>query len=159
MRSKKGQIAIWVILALVLVGAILLFAFMQKKPLAGGAAGFEIEPYIQQCVSQAVNEAVEIMLPQGGFLSPANFRIYNDTNISYLCLHTGFFKPCINQHPMLINEMSREIEGYIKPRVDSCFNSLSKEVDNKNGELTLGEMSFNVSMAPEKIFVNIKRAM
>ena len=157
MRSRKGQIAIWVILAVVLVGAILLFAFVERKPLSGGQEVIEIDSYIEKCVSQSVNEAVEIMLPQGGFLAPKNFKVYNDTNISYLCLHSGYFKPCVNQHPMLVNEMSSEIKGYIKPRVESCFDAISEEIKNRNGELTLGEMSFNVSMAPEKIFVNIKR--
>jgi hypothetical protein len=157
MESKKAQMTIWIIIAIVLVGAILLFFLLERRAPSVGVVGYDIEPYLQSCVSQGVNEAVEIMLPQGGFLAPAKYKVYNDTNVSYLCLHIGYFKPCINQHPMFINEMSNEIYGYILPRVESCFEDVEKEIGKKNGQIELGKMNFSVKMAPGKIIVEIER--
>jgi len=159
-RNKKAQIAIWVILALVLAGGIILFFTLERGPILGaGAAVFNPEQYIEKCTETAVNEAVDLLLPHGGFLEPKNFKVYNGTNISYLCLHSGYFRPCTNQHPMLVNEVSDEIKSYISPRIESCFGNLKNEIEKRDSviELSAAPTEFNVSMAPGKVFVNIAK--
>jgi hypothetical protein len=157
MKNKRGQVAIWVILAIILAAVILLFFLIQRKPIGGAAVEFDIEPYIEKCTTESVNEAIDIMLPQGGFLEPQNYRLFNKTKVAYLCENPGFFKPCTNNHPMLINEMREELRGYITPRVESCFESMKKEAENRNWEVELGEMNLSVAMAPGRVFVNIAR--
>jgi hypothetical protein len=157
-KNKKGQIAIWVILALVLAGGIILFFTLERGPVPGaGAVAFSPEQYIEKCTGDAVNEAVDLLLPHGGFLEPRNFKVYNDTNISYLCLHSGYFRPCTNQHPMLVNEIETGIKTYIAPRIESCFGNLKNEIEKRDSVIELGATSFNVSMAPGKVFVNIAK--
>lgn len=156
-RNKRGQIAIWVIIAVIIIAGITLYFLLEKKPIWGAAAEFDIEPYMESCTTDSVNEAVEIMLPQGGFLEPKNYRLYDKTKIAYLCENPGFFKPCTNQHPMLINEMKEEIRKYITPKVEQCFESMKLEAQKRNWKLELGTMNLSVAMAPDRIFVNILR--
>lgn len=155
--NQRAQIAIWVILALILVAVILLFALVQKMPTATTGVELDVESYLEKCAALGINDAVNLMLPQGGFLSPKNFKLYNNTNVSYLCLHTGYFKPCVNQHPMLITEMNKEIESYIRPRIEKCFEDLKNEAESKGGAVEMGEMNFSIAMAPGKILTNIER--
>ena len=112
---------------------------------------------IEKCVQDSVNAAVERMLPQGGFLNPTSYKIYNDTNVSYICLNKGYFVPCTNQHPMLINEMKNEIYNYINPRVEQCFASMKKEYEKMRWVVELGNMNLTIEMAPGRIFVDIER--
>jgi len=153
--KNKGQIALWVIVAALLVAAILLTYLVQRGPPVIEVKEFGVESYMQGCAIDAVNEAVDKMLPQGGFLAPENYVIYNSTKIEYLCENPGFFKTCRNQHPMLINEMKKEIESYIKPVIKQCFENKKKEIAGKGGTMETGEMNLSVSMAPGRVFVNI----
>lgn len=157
-RNNRGQIAIWVILALVLVGGIIAFFALERGPSTTGEATAEPEQYIGKCVGDAVDEAVGIILPQGGFLNPTNYKTYNYTNISYLCENPGYYEPCYNLHPALVEEMSVEIKNYIAPMVEKCFESLKTESEKRAASVELGEaLAITVSMASDRIFVSIPR--
>jgi len=155
--DKRGQVAIWVIVALVVASGILLYFAFTRLPSLMSKEMFEPQQFIEKCTTQTVNEAADKMLPQGGFLEPTNFKVYKDTKIAYLCLHSGYFKPCVNQHPMFINDMKNEIKTYIQPKIEACFESMKKEITNRQGTIELGDLSIDVSAAPNTIFVDIKR--
>lgn len=161
MKNKNGQIAIWVILALVLVGAVSLFFFFEQRTLRIAESGFEPEQYIEQCTKEATTEVVDILIPRGGFLDSENFKMYNDTKVPYLCRSYGFYVNCINQHPMFINEISEEIRGYIAPRIESCFEDMKEELEKRQAviEIDSAPAGVNVSLAPGEILVEIAKSV
>ena len=158
-QNKKGQITIWVILALVLVGVILLFFFLEKGPVRTAGKTFDSEQFMEDCVQDAVTEAVNIMMPQGGFIDPKNFKIYNNTKIEYLCRNYGFYMPCLNQHPMLISELNEEIRKQIAPRVENCLESMEEEIERRGDSIEIGNepAEINVSIAPNIVLVEMKK--
>lgn len=156
-NNKKGQVTIWVIVAIVIVGMIILFFALRRLPQLPAKEVFEPQQYIEKCAKDSVNEAVGQMLPQGGFLEPKSFKLYNRTKITYLCENAGYFRPCIQQHPMFINEMGKEILGYIEPRMENCFESMKKDVEDRKGSVEMEKMNLSVSMAPGRIFVDVER--
>ena len=154
--NKKGQIAIFVIVAVIIVASIIIFFFLRRAPIAVGEARFDPEQYIKECIGPRINDAVDIILPQGGFLEPKNFKVYNDTKISYLCKHTGYFEPCVNQHPMLISEINEEVKSFISPIVESCFGSMKAELKKRQATVELEDTkNISVFMAPGKVFATI----
>lgn len=157
--NRKGQIALWVIVAAVIFVIILaLFVVLrQRVPTASGNDEYDPEPYIEKCAKKAAEEAVEQMLPQGGFISPTNYKVYDNQKIEYLCQNTGNYKPCINQHPMLLNEMKGEIRKYVEPKVESCFETLKREMEKRNYGVNMGDMKMNISLGPNRIFIDIFR--
>ncbi len=155
--NKKAQIAIWVIIAMVLVASILLYFFVNKTAITTTQTRFNPQQAIEKCAEDAVNEATDIMIPQGGFLEPNYYKLYNSTKIVYLCHTPEYFKACINLHPMLLAEIKEQIKGYIKPKVEQCFNSMKDEADKRNIVVELGEMNLDISLALNRIFVNITR--
>jgi hypothetical protein len=158
--NKRGvSIAIWIILAIVLVASILLFFNINRirDPIVTTAAEFSEESFIEKCVEQNVEDAVDIMLPQGGFIYSTNSVFFEDANITYLCQNRGNFHPCINQYPMYLNSMKLEIENYISPRVEICFDDLKEEVEKRKGEISYGEMNISVDFAPNRIYVLVDR--
>jgi len=160
--KRKAQVAIWVIIAIGIVVIILGLFFLLKENSRikiSGENNLNPNSYIEICARNAVKEAVDIMLPQGGFLEPGSFKVYNDNKIEYLCLNTGYYRPCVNQHPMFLNEMKKEIETYVSPRIDKCFNDLKNELEKKQNTVNLGPQGIEVSFAPSRIFLNIERKM
>ncbi len=157
--NKIGQAMIWVIIAIGLVASIvLLFLLRDKilKPSIEERVGDDPKSFIDNCVAKNVENAVDILLPQGGFIKPEHFNSYNGFNVSYLCYNAGNYHPCINEHPLLLEEINEEIKQYIAPKIDGCFEDLKKEFEKRQGEVNLGEMKLDVKIAPKRIFVNIK---
>lgn len=158
--NKRGQAMIWVIIAIVLVASIILFFFVVRRvSVPTEVLVDEVNPvqFIDKCVRKHVNDAIDIMLSQGGFINPGNSKLYNDINVSYLCYNRGNYRPCVNQHPMLLNEMKSEIEDYIESRVDSCFDDLKFELEKRTSDVSLGVMDIDVVLSSNRVYVNINR--
>jgi len=162
-KIKKGQVAIWIILAVVLVAAIILFFTIgQERNIVDIVTPDKIDSvnapsFMQTCTEKYVLEAVDIMLPQGGFIAPENYIIYNRTNVEFLCTNIGFYEPCINQHPVLIKEMESEIRDYIYPKIESCFSEMKNEIEKRNGKVEYKDLEINVDLGEDKIFVTLDR--
>jgi len=157
MKNKKGQIAIWVIMAIVIVVIISMLFLFNKKPIAIKTDEINVQNQIDKCARDAANEAVDKMLPQGGFIEPTNYKTYNNIKVSYLCQNNGYFKPCISQHPMLLNEEIKEIKDYVEPRVEQCFLSTKQELEKRKYSVEMKPMQLNVSLGTNRIYVYINR--
>ena len=159
-KNRKAQVTIWVIVAIAIVAVIVIF-FIYKSKTGGTGIQKSIEEnpslYLDECVQKNVNEAIDIMLPQGGFISPEHSKIYNDINVSYLCYNAGNYLPCINEHSLFLTEIKNELKNYISPRIDKCFQDYRQEIENRNGVINLGEMTLMIELVPDRVFVNIKR--
>lgn len=158
--SKRGQIAIWVIVALVIVGSIgiLLLAGEKKKIDTFVQETYDVEPYIERCARQAVRETLTEMIPQGGFVTPNNYKQYLGTNVTYHCENIGNFETCINQHPALITEMRAELERVLSPRIDGCFLDLQDALEKRNSEAKFGPLHLAVVLGPGQVHLDIGRA-
>jgi len=155
--SKRGQITIWIIVALAIVSInLILFAF-GKVPFLSVAEETNPNAFIEKCAEKAVNDAVDLLLPHGGFLDPVNTVEYNYVNISYLCENRNYYLPCINSHPMLITELTNEIHNYSTPIIEQCFSDLKTELEKRQNKVEYGPMKVDIGLAPNKIFVNIDR--
>ncbi|MBX4196882.1 hypothetical protein KW805_04815 [Candidatus Pacearchaeota archaeon] len=158
-KMKRGQMAIWIILAIVLVGTMILFFTVERKVNTTQPEILSPELQVRQCTKEAVNSVLAQTLPHGGFVEPRNTKLYKGINISYLCDNIGFYKPCINQHPLLIKEMNAEIKEKITPELQTCFSIIDGDYASRNAELETGPLSFDVRLAPGRVYVDINRSM
>jgi hypothetical protein len=157
MMNKKGQMVIFVIIALGIVVGFLIYLAL-KLNTAGISPTFESpQQFIQKCVRDATLEAVNKMLPQGGFVNVTNYQKWDNINVEYLCQNLGNYRPCISQHPSFINDEKTEIEKYIKPRVENCFSELKAAREKQKETFDYGPMNLSVDLAHDKILVNIGR--
>ena len=161
-NNKKAQVTILVILAIVFV-ALIIFLFVFKVVpkivnLPSGESSFDVQSYLQECTNQYVTEAVEQMLPRGGFLTPKNFVRFNSTIVEYICLNVQNYYPCIQQHPMLLYEMKHEIKNYISPRIDNCLLQMADEYESRGAKVTfLTATNIQTDWGMDKIFVEINK--
>jgi hypothetical protein len=156
--NRRGQMALWIILAIAFVAlTFLIFITLNKKPLLREAESENPQMIIDKCVKDAVNEAIDIMLPQGGFIEPKNFKIFGGKKISYICQNEWSFKPCTMQHPALLKEIIEEIYNFTNPKIDQCFQRVKENFESKSWNVELGKQEVNISLARGKIYASIIR--
>ena len=155
--NKKAQIAIWVVIAISIVAIIGLLFVFSKKPIGAGIDISDPKGRMEKCAKDAVNEAAEIILRQGGFVEPKNYKLYQNNKVTYLCENTGNFKPCINQHPLLLNEIKKEIVQYSYPIIEFCFNDVKEEFEKRKYSASFAETKLNISLGGDRIYLNIEK--
>ncbi len=156
-NSKKSQITIFIILALIIIIAIAII-FLLMNPI-------KVEIYdennpqasIETCAREATEEALSILSPQGGDIIPKGSITYNGEDIVYLCYNPDFYKRCVNQRPLLVEHIEREITDYITPRVTACFNKIEDNLRTRYDNVEVGEMNLTTRLYPKQIVVEINK--
>ena len=153
--NYRGQGTIFVIVAAILVVMILIFFVIFRGPEIEVTREFDNpENYIGKCIKDALKEKIEIMIPQGGFVNPVDYKIYNDTKITYLCKNVNYYDSCVNQYPRYLNSLKEEIEREIKQDVGNCYISLEGELKDKNYKVSGGNLEVIAELKPN--FVELK---
>jgi hypothetical protein len=149
--ETRGQVAIFVIIALVIVGAIIvLFAYPK---LSSVIAPKELSPeqYLRDCIQPDVKGAIELLARQGGEQNPVGYINYLDTKVKYLCYISGYYKPCLIMQPMLITNFENELSKILTPKADACARSLVSEYERRGYSVSAPGLTSNISLSPGKV--------
>lgn len=130
--NKRGQIAIFIIVAILIVAVVALFFKFRVSPTLSGEREFNPETYIEQCLRQEAIDKINLIVEQGGFFNPLNYKIYNDVKATYLCENINYYEPCINQHPALLSEIENELNKEMNLIAGNCFASFKEEATRRN---------------------------
>ncbi|PIN80907.1 hypothetical protein COV16_00195 [Candidatus Woesearchaeota archaeon CG10_big_fil_rev_8_21_14_0_10_34_8] len=125
--NKRGQITIFVILGIVIVASlILLFTFRKDILPPTTEAGInaqmrEAKNMITDCLEKESLEPINKIALQGGYLSPGvdTFRLWNDTQISYLCFNIENQDNCRNRL-LTIRNMEEQLSKVIENNLPTC---------------------------------------
>lgn len=161
--SKSGQATIFIILGLLLVTGIgLFFAFRETIAPTGGVSPTNNPHAIfSSCIEEKVRDTIETISHQGGYMENKlsfAFQFEADPepiNISYLCYQQNYYLSCINQEPMLISHLKKEIENEIADEVEGCFNSLVSSLDKKSDKIESSYNGFSIDLTNKKILLNL----
>ena len=152
MQNKKGQLTIFIILAIIIVSAILVYLLYVKPkyfPSEGGRLDFE------NCVESVVNEEIDILGRQAGFMNPDFYYMFKDDRIGYLCYTNLYYKPCTVQKPFLKQHFEEELKKATREEIGSCYKNSISELKEKGYDVVSGEIDFNILLNPGQIIVNI----
>ncbi len=156
--DKKGQIAIFVIVAIILVAGILIFFLVNRSPKIQRGQDFDNpESYIDNCVKDKLTTVLDTMMLQGGFAEPEDFILYNGDKVTYLCKNINYYEPCVNQHPRYITRLQEEINNEAKSGVEQCFSELENELERRNYEVSGGNVEINAVLKEDFIELKINR--
>ena len=156
MEKKRGQVTIFIIVAILVVAVVaLLFAFPKLRTAVGIEKLESPENFIQTCLEDAIKEDVELISLQGGSLEPEHSYLYQDNKLQYLCYSNEYYKPCMVQVPFLRNHIEDEIKKSIEEDVNFCFNSLEQTYDDKGYTTNLKKGEIIVELLPQKIITTI----
>jgi hypothetical protein len=110
-------------------------------------------------VEEGIEEITKKIMPQGGFVNPSNHILYKNVKVEYLCKNPGSYLPCIQQHPLFLEEMRVTIEDHLKNKIDACFRGLKIEYERRSTDVELGPQLLNMYWGKGKIYVNLTREM
>lgn len=161
-EGKKGQVTIFIIIALVIVGGVLLF-FMVKgniKIQTSGGGDENPNAFLEECLEDPIRESVDLLLLQGGYTNPKlstefTFNGESKINISYLCYTEKDLDGCVAQEPMLFNHLKTEIYDYIKDDVKDCVDSLGTQLDDDGYIVDLTYRDFEINLNPREVDLKI----
>ena len=157
--NKRGQIAIFVIVAIVIVGAIIVLFAYPKISSVGTSSETSPEQYLRECIQQDVKNSIKLLAEQGGEQNPTGYINYLDTKIKYLCYISGNFRPCLIQQPMLITNFEKELSTMLTSKLDSCAKRLITEYEARGYSVSSSEISSEVSLGSGKVSLKFNAPM
>ncbi len=156
MIKSKAQITIFVIIGLIFVVSLMVFFLLVRKPEIKIIDEKNPQAFIESCVKESVEEAIEILSDKGGDINPKGYISFKGKEIVYLCYNEDLYRPCINQRPLLVEHIEKEITDYITPITAGCFSELENKLKNSYNVERSG-MQLNTVLQSKKIFVKINK--
>jgi len=153
-EQKRGQVAIFVIIAIVLVVSIALVFVLIQKPF-GLFQGQIDDPrqYIEDCLKEDLEDSIKQVSMHGGYVVPQDFILFNNTKVSYLCYTDEDEALCINNEPMLGARIKLEIKKDISDKVERCFEGLGDRLQDYEDEAT----DLSIDIESDKVVARIKK--
>lgn len=161
-NSTKSQITIFIIIALIIVVSIALIFVLVKKPTTIISAEQNPQAYIENCLKNSLEKAETEILEGNGYLNVTDNYILISINkprekVPYFCKSSEFYRPCINQEPMLNGLVKNEFQSIAKKDAEICFSNLEKELKNKGYAISLGTTNLNVNLYPGQVSAEVNK--
>ncbi len=154
LKNKKGQIAIFVILAVALV-TILILSFAFRDKLTTVITGETPLEQIKKCVKEATQQGLDIISKQGGSIEPENYILYQGNKVDYVCYTEEKYKQCIMQKPFLKQAIEEELETFIQPKINSCIDSVKSSLEKKGYSIKYNQPKTIVEIFPNNILITL----
>ncbi|MBU2562045.1 MAG: DUF515 domain-containing protein [Nanoarchaeota archaeon] len=161
MKKKRGQVTIFIILSIVLIGSLILFFLVREGIVPQFWGGGEINPdlFLQTCLEEKIESTIDILSSQGGYIENSLSKEFDGKNISYLCYNSLNYYTCINQEPLLIQHLKNEIKKEISEEVKNCFNELSLNLEKEAYTVDAKYHDFAIDLESKKVIVKINGEM
>jgi len=146
MINKKGQVTIFIIIAIILIAAVSLY-FVLRDKISIQDIPSEIEPVytnIISCLEETTEEGVEYLALHGGYYEvPKSLSIaYFADNIPYYYLNSRKYVPSIER-------VEGELENYIHNYLSNCLNF--EDFEEQGYEIKEGDLLVSVNIKEDKI--------
>jgi len=155
--NDKGQITIFIILALILIVGIIFIFLLRRAPELELVSEENPQAFIESCTRDTVGEALDLIMAHSGSLEPKGAIMYQGKNISYLCYNNLYYRPCINQQPLLIEHIEEELHKYIKPRISNCFQSLKTKFEPRYEVSMEEDLDLTTKLTSKGVEIKINR--
>ncbi|MFA5953854.1 MAG: hypothetical protein WC812_04640 [Candidatus Pacearchaeota archaeon] len=154
--KKRGQVTIFVIIAIVIIVlGVLAFFLYPKLKISTGFNTENPELFLQNCVENDLENLIETLSLQGGEFNPQGYTIYQDVKIKYICYTSDYFTLGLKQVPFIKRFVEDEISVQIKPKVDECFDDLVLKYQQKGYEVSSKKGNIQTEILPEQTSIDL----
>ena len=135
--KKRGQAAIFVIIAVVIVVAGILIYLL--VPGAKTILSGELVPasYLKNCFQENLQSNLDTLNKQGGYENPQGYADFNGNRVKYLCYTSQYYLPCKVQQPLIVRNYGNELERMTKAKVNECLANLKKEFEGRGYQVSV----------------------
>ncbi len=154
--NKKGQVSIYVIIAVLLV-AIVIFIYLFRGKIETYVSG-DIDPneYLNLKLKESIIEGKELLARQGSYSKPEGFIQYDGEQVKYLCYTSEYYIPCKVQQPLLRNNFEKELVKLIENDVKESVLDLISQYERRGYSIIENSQpTISVEIKPEAIVTNI----
>src|SRR3989338_8068337 len=149
MLLKRGQLTIFIIVAILIVGAVVLFfvfrgGIQKEKPLNPEVA--PIQNFVQTCLDDSLEEVVFMVGENGGYRFPENVFEFEGKEHAYYLVNGNNYMPSKIQ-------VEKEISDDLNAKIFICTNYFS---DFSDYEITPGNAESSVKILEDKIILEMK---
>lgn len=153
MENKRGQVTIFVIIALMIAIGVIVF-FMWVRPSldfkGGPSLGFE------GCVKDSITEAVDILEKTTGLGSSGFTYQYKGKDIPYICYTNNFYQTCTVQKPLLKKNFEKALKEMVEDEIQACYTSSINSLKAQGYEVTNGNLKYETLFEPGVIRIPIQ---
>ena len=159
-RNKQGQITLFIIIAIVIVGlGVVIYMFYPEITATFGFETKNPEAFLQECLEEDVLNTIDILSPQGGSLNPELYMMYDNEKVEYLCYTNQYLKLCTMQRPMLKEHIESEIKGKISNKVGQCLSEMNDNLERQGYNVIFREGDYNVELLPKRVVINFDSSL
>ncbi len=153
--KKKGQVTIFIIFGILVIAGILAFFLLRAKITPGSSGSIEqnSESFLQTCIQDKVNEGIGLIMKQGGYIKPNIYINWEGENVSYLCYTANYYRPCVNQEPVLISHIKDDLKDYISKDFENCFADYGKSLEQQNYAVQVNYKGFGLDINNGKVII------
>jgi hypothetical protein len=158
-RGKKGQVTLFVILAiLIVVLGILLYLFIPDIISSEKSTSDEDpELYLENCIEEEFHKNLRTISENGGVMEPEFYINYSGEKYEYLCYTNEYYKRCVLQKPALRDLFREELEDSLSEKVEECFSSMLEDFETKGYSVSTEDGDFYIQILPERVYLTIER--
>lgn len=150
--SKKGQLTLFVIIAIAIVAIIGILWLTVLKPKAPALNINDPEAYIRDCVKAQLETSEKELLENNGYYNLTNnYFVYYGKKVPILCEASKFYTPCIVQEPMFMNHLTDELEKRMKKPTEKCFNDLLDNLKKNGYDVQEGNLNQSIEIHKDYI--------
>ena len=159
--NNRGQIAIYVIVALVIVIGVVLVYFLYPDVVTGIIGGKETpQTFLKSEIEPRVKESIGILSKQGGYENPEGYIMYKGNRVKYLCYTSKYYEQCQVQQPMIRAKFEDELKNMIQLDVETAVDDLIKTYEKRGYSVSsISSPTTNVEITSGKINVKVKAPM
>jgi len=150
--GKKGQITIFIIIAILIVASVLVFFFWIKPTFITPATG---KLGLEECMKEAVEDKISKLGEQAGFINPGFYYTYKDKEIGYLCYTNQYYTPCVMQKPFLKQHFESQLKESVQNEIYDCYDDSLAELEKRGYTVTGSEKNLNISIELNQIIVEL----
>ncbi len=154
--EKRGQVTIYVIIAVIIVAVIVLVYLFYPRINTIVSGEFNPQSFLQNRLKDPVNTAKITLSQQGGYSAPEGFITYKNNHVKYLCYTSEYYKPCKVQQPLIKDNYEQEMQKLIQKDVETAMQELRAQYERRGyGVSQTGNIKTTVEIIPDKIIVHI----
>ncbi len=154
MKNKRGQLTIFIILALLIVILVLIY-FLARENINIIFKGESPYNQIDKCIKDSASDAIGTLENQGGTINPQNYYLYQGNKVDYMCYTNEYYKKCVMQKPLLKQDIEKEIKDFTEPRIEGCLNSIKDSYEERGYSFTFKKPEVNVQILPGDVLISL----
>ena len=154
-KQRRGQVTIFIIVAIVIVALALLVYLLFPQITTGlGLGSQNPSEFLQNCMEEDLELVIETLSLQGGSVSPEHYVVYGGDKVEYLCYTGENYKTCVMQKPLLQNSIEKEIVREVRPQIDACIQDLKKSYEKKGYTVQIKSGEVTAELIPKRIVLS-----